>query len=143
MLVEIETNDLFDVLQAMKQKETLLGMHRKTFRLVLNTQNNIHIAQPKKQAVPQIDITKLPLEEQVELMDMIQITARSESEMHGVILAQPKQQETIDTEVELIENNNIKRLEQFVKKDNSNAGSTLDDIQKRIQQKLINAANRK
>lgn len=140
MLKEKEINDLFDALQAMKQKETLLGMHRKTFRLIFNTQNNITVKSTIKQ--PDVDITILSLDEQVELLQIIQSASRTEEEVYGVILAQPKQEKTEDIEVELIENNNIARIEQYKKKSKNNDGSTLQDIQKVIQQRLLRAANR-
>lgn len=137
---QIEQVDLMDVLQAMKQKEMLLGMHRKTFKVTINNQNNIFVQQPKAPPKPKLDISKLTLEEQVELLSLVQLTSRTEDEMHGVILSSPKLNDTIDIEAETIENDNVKYIEQFTKPKPSNESSTLFDIQTLIQKKLLDAA---
>ena len=137
---QIEQVDLMDVLQALKQKETLLGMHRKTFKLTINNQNNIYVTQKKAPPKPKIDITKLSFDEQVELLALIEITNKTDDELHGVILATPKASDTIDIEAEIIENNNVKQIEQFTTSESIKQGSTLMDIQTLIQRRLLEAA---
>lgn len=144
LCIKLQVDDLLDALQAMKQKEVLLGMHRKTFKLTFNTQNNFNIASTvKKQPIPTIDVTKLTLEEQVELMQLIEITSRSEDEVYGVRLRDKQDdKDMLEGAVEVI-NNNIKDIESFTKPTDQNTGSTLIDIKTMIQQRLLQAAKSK
>lgn len=141
--IKLIADDLLDVLQAMKQKEVLLGMHRKTFKLTINTQNNINITSKSSVKKEDIDITKLSFEQQVELMNLIEVMSRSEDEVYGVQLKRiEKHQDEVEQVVEVI-NDNIKHIEPFVVQKQDNQGSTLNDIKSVIQQRLLEAAKKK
>lgn len=143
LCIKIVSDDLNEVLQAMKQKEVLLGMHRKTFKLTINTQNNINISNSQPKAKPnQIDIEKLTLEEQIELMQLIELTSRSEDEVFGVQLRKAKTDQDETVEVVEVINDNIKHIEPFTKPEQNNQGSTLLDIKTTIQQRLLEAAKK-
>ena len=135
--IKIISDDLMEALNAMRQKEVLLGMHRKSFKLTINTQNNININTPKKIDKGQIDLTKLTLEEQVELMNLIEASSRTEDEVYGVKLNAADKDKDIEQEVEVIINRNIDQIEPFSIPNKENKGSTLDDIKSLIQQRLI------
>ena len=136
---------LDSVLQAMKQKETLIGMHRKTFRLIFNEQinffNDQKTEQPKtdpKQKKPTLNLDLLSFEEKVELLELIRISAMTDDEMHGVILRQKKaEEETEDVEAEIIPPANVAQIEQYRQPDKvaEEQGSILDDIQRKLLEK--------
>jgi hypothetical protein len=134
--------DLMDALQALRQKEVLLGLHRKTFKIVFNTQNNFiggAVTKPK-QTKQSLDLDRLTLEEQVELLDLIAISSRSEDEVYGVKL-RGVDGKIIDEAVEVeVINDNIKRIEKFVKPNRTIVAPTLIDIKQTIQQRLLEAA---
>lgn len=134
--------DLMDALQALRQKETLLGLHRKTFKIVFNTQNNFigdTVAKPK-QTKQSLDLDRLTLEEQVELLDLIAISSRSDDEVYGVKLRELKQGVTDEVvEVGAI-NNNIKQIEKFTKPSIMTVAPTLLNVKQTIQQRLLEAA---
>jgi len=138
--VKLESDDLMEALNALKQKETLLGMHRKTFKLTINTQNNINIVGPKKVDKDKIDLTKLTLEEQIELMQLIEVSSRTEDEVFGVKLHSTDKEKDVEQEVEVIVNRNIDHIEPFSKPNPNNQGSTLDDIKTLIQQRLLQSS---
>lgn len=145
LMIKIQGDDLLEVLQAMKQKEMLVGMHRKSFKLTINTQNNINITsnKPKPKAAEKIDIEKLTLNEQVELLQLIALSSRDEDEMFGVKLREKSADNIEDAVVEEIVNNNIKDIEPFSIPIQDNQGSTLLDIRDKIQQRLLQAATKK
>jgi AAA15 family ATPase/GTPase len=134
--------DLMDALQALRQKEVLLGLHRKTFKIVFNTQNNFidGAAAKPKQTKQSFDLDRLTLEEQVELLDLIAISSRSEDEVYGVKL-RGIDGKIIDEAVEVeVINDNIKHIEKFVKLNQTIVAPTLIDIKQIIQQRLLKAA---
>lgn len=145
LCIKIVSDDLNEALQAMKQKEVLLGMHRKTFKLTINTQNNINITNTNKpkQQLDKIDIHNLSLEEQVELLSLIELTSRSDDEVYGVKLKTVEKHQDEVIEVAEVINENIKRIEPFTKPNQDNQGSTLIDIKSKIQQRLLEAAKKK
>lgn len=142
LAIKLESMALDNVLQAMKQKETLIGMHRKTFRLIFNEQvnffNDQKTEQPKntskeKRAVLNLDL--LSFEEKVELLELIRISAMTDDEMYGVILRQKKaEEETEDVEAEIIPPANVAQIEQYRQPDKvaEEQGSILDDIQRKL-----------
>lgn len=138
--IKLIADDLNDVLQSLKQKETLLGMHRKTFKLTINTQNNINFGQPKiKPTQPaKLNLELLSLQDQVELLQLISITSRTDDEMYGVILSKTKADNDIDQTIEVIQNNNIEFIEPYQQPIIDNSGKTLSEIQNIIQQRLLN-----
>lgn len=142
LATQAESADLNIALQALKQKETLLGMHRKTFRLIFNSQTNIiNGKSTPKQKEPKINLDKLTLDEQIELLQLLDKTSKSENELFGVILKENKKiVEDISTEAETVETTNINYIEQFKPRESSlskNPPLTLEEIQRRLQQNSI------
>lgn len=98
-----------DCLDALQQKERLLGIHTKSFRLVINSEEETVL----KDRAPEIDISLLSLDEKIELNDLIEKTRRTEDEISGVILRQDiRTTVTEDIEHEVVEEkSNIDRIE--------------------------------
>lgn len=138
LCTKIICDDLMDVLQAMKQKETLLGMHRKSFKITINNQTNVVVNKDNKVQQGKIDIHNLTFDEQVELLQLIEITNRSEDELHGVILRDKKKEiEAEEIEVEALPAN-VESMEILHNNSNQhNTGSTLSEIEKKIQERLV------
>lgn len=141
-----ESMHLEEILQAMKQKETLLGMHRKTFRLIFNSQINFYESErqktiSEKEKKKSINLELLSFEEKIELLELIKLSSRTDDEIHGVILREKKiEEETIDIEAEVVEEANVAKIEQFVKEDKTaeKAGSILEEIQRKLLEKSKN-----
>ena len=95
-------------LGVLHQKEQLLGMHRKEFRIVINNEETIEVRDQKTN----IDLSKLSLEEKVELNELIEKSRQTEDEIGGVILRSEQAKEIEDVEHEVIsEKINIDRME--------------------------------
>lgn len=131
----LEGKDLLDVLQAMKQKEILLGMHRKAFKVTINNQTNYFLENEQKKAIKKekIDISKLTFEEQVELLDLIKLSSKTDNEVHGVMLKEKIEEvEYEEVEQPKEESKNIEKIEQFKNNNYNNHGKTLEQIQRLI-----------
>lgn len=143
---KMESMALENVLQAMKQKETLLGMHRKTFRLIFNSQMNVFLdeANGPKQAKDKkksLNLELLSLEEKIELLHLIHKSSMTEDELSGVLLrVKEAEEDTIDVEAEIVQPANVERIEQFRKPDivAEEKGSMLEDIQRKLIEKSLN-----
>lgn len=143
---KMESMALENVLQAMKQKETLLGMHRKTFRLIFNSQMNVFLdeANGPKQAKDKkksINLELLNLEEKIELLHLINKSSMTEDELSGVLLrAKEVEEDTIDVEAEVVETANIEKIENYRKPEvvQEEKGSILEDIQRKLIEKSLN-----
>lgn len=140
IMKEVMANDLDNVLKALFQKETLLGMHRETFRVVMNNQVNIiqreERLNQKKQIRSEIDVEELTLEEQIELLDLIKKCKRTQNETVGIILRDKKEkQEEVyeDAEYEEIPNTDV--MESYKKEEKKQEGTTLDKLQKILLEK--------
>lgn len=132
----MQVDDLKDVLQAMRQKEKLLGMHRSTFRVVINNQSNIFVAQPTKKKKEKYEIENLTFDEQVELMELLKKASRTSDEIHGVLLKKDKENEVEDAEFEVV-NENIKNIEQYQDVVNSEKGLTLEQVKQNIHNNTV------
>lgn len=95
---------LLDVLQ---QKETLLGMHRKSFKIVINNEQTTVVRDKK----PKIDISKLTLDEQIEFNTLLEKARRSEEDLISVILNDNANEVIEDVECEVVEKKNIDKME--------------------------------
>lgn len=139
LCTKIMCDDLIDCLNAMRQKEVLLGMHRKSFKLTINNQTNIVVEKTKDE--PKIDIHNLTFTEQAELLQLISLTNKSDNELHGVIL-KTKPIDTHQDEIQQVEviSTNIDSIDTY--KDDKidiGRGSTLSDIEQKIQDRLLKA----
>lgn len=68
---KLKIDKLMNCLETMKQKETLLGLHKKKIRIVLN--NKIKFEKKKEQVqLTQIDISQLSIEEKIELSELLE-----------------------------------------------------------------------
>lgn len=95
-------------LSVLHQKEELLGMHRKAFRLIINNEETTIIKNTK----PNIDLLRLTLEEKVELNQLMEKSRRTEDEIGGVILRSEQANVIEDIEHEVVEERlNIDRME--------------------------------
>lgn len=95
-------------LGVLHQKEELLGMHRKAFRLIINNEETTVIRNTK----PNIDLSRLTLEEKVELNQLMEKSRRTEDEIGGVILRSEQAKVIEDVEHEVVEEKlNIDRME--------------------------------
>lgn len=128
----MQVEDLKDALQAMRQKEKLLGMHRNSFKITINNQNNIFIDdKPKKEKKPKFNVDNLTFNEQVELMELLNKASRTSDEIHGVLLKKNKEKEVEDAEFEVI-NENIKHIEQYQDINQESRGLTLEEVKQNI-----------
>lgn len=141
LCTKIMCDDLTDCLNAMRQKEVLLGMHRKSFKITINNQTNVTINKPKSKPEAKVDIHNLTFTEQAELLQLIAATNKSDNELHGVIL----KQKVIEVDQDQFEDavviaTNIDSIDTYkdVKKD-IGRGSTLSDIEQKIQDRLLKA----
>jgi len=95
-------------LGVLHQKEELLGMHRKAFRLIINNEETTIIKNTK----PNIDLSRLTLEEKIELNQLMEKSRRTEDEIGGVILRSEQAKVIEDVEHEVVEERlNIDRME--------------------------------
>jgi len=95
-------------LGVLHQKEELLGMHRKAFRLIINNEETTIIKNTK----PNIDLSKLTLEEKIELNQLMEKSRRTEDEIGGVILRSEQTKVIEDIQHEVVEERlNIDRME--------------------------------
>lgn len=95
-------------LSVLHQKEELLGMHRKAFRLIINNEETTVIRNTK----PNIDLSRLTLEEKIELNQLMEKSRRTEDEIGGVILRSEQARVIEDVEHEVVEERlNIDRME--------------------------------
>lgn len=137
LAVKIQSDDLIDCLNAMRQKEVLLGMHRKSFKITINNQTNVTVNKVKSE--PKIDIHNLIFTEQAELLKLISITNKSDNELHGVILkATINKQHQDDIQEAVIVSTNINSIDAYKDdKIDTSRGSTLSDIEQKIQDRLL------
>lgn len=152
--IKAESMHLDEILQALKQKEVLLGMHRKTFRLIFNSQTNFYESERQKRDLEknprekkkEINLDLLTFEEKVELLDLIRESTRTEDEIHGVILKnQITTQEVIEVEAEVVEPANVDKIERFISasKIDDQKGSILFDIKKKLELKSAETNRKK
>lgn len=134
-----EAADLDNVLKALKQKETLLGMHRSTFRVVLNSQLNVlkreKGGKERKEVRKKADIENLTFEEQIELLQLIQKAKRTESEVSGVILKEKKVVEEVVEDIEYEEVVNTDIMETYTPKKIEEKSTTLEKLQRKLFEK--------
>lgn len=134
-----QVNDLDNVLRALKQKETLLGMHRSTFRVVLNSQLNVlkreKEGQERKEIRKKAEIENLTLEEQIELLELIKKARRTENEVSGVILREKKVVEEVVEDVEYEEVVNTDIIETYTPKQIEEKSTTLEKLQRKLFEK--------
>jgi len=95
-------------LGVLHQKEELLGMHRKSFKLIINNEDTTVIRTTKTN----IDLSKLTLEEKIELNQLMEKSRRTDDEIGGVILRSEQARVIEDVEHEVVEERlNIDRME--------------------------------
>lgn len=119
------------LLDVMQQKETLLGMHRKSFRLIINNEQTTIVREKKAR----LDISKLSLQEQIELNNLLEKARKNEDEIGGVILRDKPQEVTEDAEYVVVDNKlNVDRMEHREPKELNSApiGSTLTNVEDRL-----------
>lgn len=106
---EMKTEAFMRCLDVLQQKETLLGMHRKTFKLIINNESTIIVKEKKIK----LNITKLTLQEQIELNTLLEKSRRTDDELGGVILRRDIEAEVVeDVEYEVVEERkNVDRME--------------------------------
>ena len=137
---EVMAQDLENVLKALLQKETLLGMRRESFRVVINNQINImkreqDLSQVREER-GEIEVENLEFEEQLELLELLKKCRRSENEVTGIILREKKEvveEDVVDVEYEEVSNTSI--MESYKKQETDNSGTTLSKLQKKLLEK--------
>lgn len=106
--MKVYLDNHFDMLNTLKAKEKLLQLHTKSMVVRFNQKNTTIVK--KKTA---FDLSKLPLEEQVELLNLIQKTKVGDEERMGVILrGEEKIQEAEVIEEVVEEVTNIDKIKQ-------------------------------
>lgn len=132
-----EIEDLMNCLATLKQKEELLGMHRKAFRIIVNNQLNLTVQ--KNILNEDIDFNVLTFSEQVELMELINKCKSLDTD--GITLRTKKEQdkkEYIEYE-EVMTAADVHKVELIdrAKRYSKNEGTTLS----RVQQAILDSQN--
>lgn len=127
-----EIEDLTFALATLKQKEELLGMHRKAFRVIINNQLNLKVQ--RNVLNDDVDFNVLEFSEQVELMELIHKCRSLDSD--GIILKQQKEQEIkeyVEYE-EVMTQADVHKIEKIDKSliGKKNQGTTLSKVQQAI-----------
>jgi hypothetical protein len=126
-------NARMDCLNVLHQKEELLGMHRKKFRLIINNEDEITV----REKSPKIDLSKLTLEEKIELNSLIEKSRRTEDEISGVILNKESRKVIEDVDCEVIEEKvNIDRMENKIPISRALPQTSLQDAKEKIRMAL-------
>lgn len=107
---EAEINDLMNCLETIYQKEKLLQFHNKYFKFEINNETEFNI-KPDYLNKDEFDISKLPFEEQVELLNLLQIARRTDMEIQSITAAKPEEIKIEDAQSEIIEDDNIKMIQ--------------------------------
>jgi hypothetical protein len=105
----VKVEAYMNCLDTLHQKEKLLGMHTKDFKIIINNEETTIVREKK----PKLDISKLTLAEKIELNALLEKSRKSDDdEVCSVILKKDVVGETIDIEAEVIvEKSNIDRME--------------------------------
>lgn len=128
-------------LEVLQQKEELLGMHRKAFKVVINEEETTIVQEQKGK----IDVTRLTIDELIEFNTLIEKTRKTEDEISGVILRTREDRDIEDVEVETIkEKLNIDRMENRLPKtvNPSLIPSTQQDLEFKIRLALSRQAKK-
>lgn len=78
--------NLLDVIQ---HKEKLYGLHNKSINILINNQLNVQIN------ISKFDLSKLEMAEKIELLNLIEKSKKTESEVFGIIKASDNKNENI------------------------------------------------
>lgn len=99
-----------DCINTMIQKEKLLQYHNKDFVIEYNVEETVEVRDVK----PKIDISKLTLEEQVELYQLFKKAKKDENELLSVIQTNSEaKQVTVDVEHQEVERPNVEQIKQI------------------------------
>lgn len=127
-------------LDALQQKEKLLGIHTKSFKLIINNEEETIVREKKLK----IDITLLTLEEKIELNSLLEKSRRTDDEIGGVILREKRDSVVEDVEHEEISDRlNVDRMENkqpLVIVEPNPEGLMLESIQDKMHKRLQQAA---
>jgi hypothetical protein len=98
-----------ECIKSMMQKENLLQMNSDSFVFEINEEVNVEVKETK----PKYDFSKLTLEEQVELYELVKLARVGDNEMHSIIERKRDEVvETIDVVAEVVQTTNIDQIEQ-------------------------------
>jgi len=104
---EVKNYSYLQALEALYQKEKVLGLHTKALQIKINNKNNVKV----KVRTKHYKMQNLSLSEMIEMNSLIEKCKKSEDQISEIILREkPVVQETEDIEYTEIINDNVKQI---------------------------------
>jgi hypothetical protein len=108
---EVKNYSYLQALEALYQKEKVLGLHTKALQIKINNKNNVKVKVYKKR----YKMENLTLSELIEMNSLVEKCKKSEDQISEIILREkPVVQETEDIEYTEIINDNVKQIAEKV-----------------------------